>query len=107
MGLISAGLGAVRGTLADQWVDFFTAPAFDEQTLVAAGVFNTGRGSNSHASANIITDGSRIAVPENTAVIVTDGGGIASVSTEPGYFVFHNDGQPSLFTGGGLRSSLI
>lgn len=110
MGLVSAGLGAVRGTLAAQWVDFFTAPEFDEQTLVAPGMFttrNTGRGSNRDASANIVTDGSRIAVPENSAVIVTDGGGIVSVSTEPGYFVFHNDGQPSIFTGSGLRKSLI
>jgi membrane protease subunit (stomatin/prohibitin family) len=110
MGLISAGIGAVSGTLADQWVDFFTAPPFDEQTLVAPGVLrerNSGRGSNKHGSTNIVTDGSRIAVPENTAVIITDGGGIVSVSTEPGYFVFRNDGQPSIFTGSGFRKSLI
>ncbi len=110
MGLISAGIGAVSGTLADQWIDFFTAPAFDELTLVAPGVLrerNNGRGSNTRGSSNIVTDGSRIAVPENTAVIITDGGGIVSVSTEPGYFVFRNDGQPSMFTGSGFRRSLI
>lgn len=110
MGLISAGIGAVGGTLADQWIDFFTAPAFDEQTLVAPGVLrerNNGRGSNERGSTNIVTDGSRIAVPENTAVIITDGGGIVSVSTEPGYFVFRNDGQPSLFSGSGPRKSLV
>lgn len=110
MGLISAARGAVVGTLADQWVDFFTAAAFDEQTLIAPGIFqagNAGRGSNRGASANIITDGSRVAVPENTAVIITDGAGIASVSTEPGYFVFRNDGMPSIFTGSGVYRSLI
>lgn len=110
MGLTSAAQEAVTGTLTDQWVDFFTAPAFDEQTIIAPGVFQThnrGRGSNTRASANIISDGSRIVVPENTAVIVTDGGRIVSVSTEPGYFVFRNDGQPSIFTGSGLRRSLI
>lgn len=110
MGLIRAGIGAVSGTVADQWIDFFTAPSFDEQTLVAPGVLqvhNRGRGSNKRGSANIVTDGSRIAVPENTAVIITDGGGIASMSTEPGYFVFRNDGQPSVFTGSGIRKSLI
>lgn len=110
MGLINAGLDAARGTLADQWVDFFTAPVFDEQTLVAPGVFttrNNGRGSNRDASMNIISDGSRIAVPEGSAVIITDGGGIVSVSTEPGYFVFRNDGQPSIFTGSGPSKSLI
>jgi membrane protease subunit (stomatin/prohibitin family) len=110
MGLVSAGIGAVGGTLADQWVDFFTAPAFDEQTLVAPGILqerNNGRGSNTRGSTNVVTDGSRVVVPENTAVIVTDGGGIVSVSTEPGYFVLRNDGMPSLFTGSGLRKSLI
>lgn len=110
MGLTSAAQEAVTGTLTDQWVDFFTAPAFDEQTLIAPGVFQThnrGRGSNTRASTNIISDGSRIVVPENTAVIVTCGGRIVSVSTEPGYFVFRNDGQPSIFTGSGLRRSLI
>ena len=110
MGLVSAGIGAVGGTLADQWVDFFTAPAFDEQTLVAPGILqerNNGRGSNTRGSTNVVTDGSRVVVPENTAVIVTDGGGIVSVSTEPGYFVFRNDAMPSLFTGSGLRKSLI
>ena len=110
MGLISAATAAVGGTLADQWVDFFTAPAFDEQTLVAPGIFQgrkKDRGSNKHGSANIVSDGARIAVPENTAVIITDGGKIASVSTEPGYFIFHNDGQPSLFAGTGFRKSLI
>jgi len=110
MGLVNAARGAIGGTLADQWVDFFTAPTFDEQMLIAPGVFqrsNRDRGSNRKASANIISDGSRIAVPENTAVIITDGGAIVSVATEPGYFVFRNDGQPSLFTGSGLRRSVI
>jgi membrane protease subunit (stomatin/prohibitin family) len=110
MGLISAGVEAVRGTLADQWLDFLTAPSFDERTLVAPGVLqvsNNGRGSNTQGSTNIVSDGSRIAVPEGTAVVITDGGGIVSMSTEPGYFIFRNDGQPSVFAGSGFRRSLI
>jgi len=110
MGLIRAGVGAVGGTLADQWVDFFTAPDFDEQTLVQPGIFqqqNAGRGSNTRASNNIITDGSRIAIPENTALIMADGGRITNVSLEPGYYTYANDGQPSLFTGTGPVKSLI
>ena len=110
MGLVGAAIGAVGGTLADQWRDFFIAPTFDEQTIVAPGVFqekNRGRGSNRADSANVISDGSRVVVPENTAVIITDGGEIVSVSTEPGYFEFYNDGQPSIFSGSGLSESLI
>ena len=110
MGLISAAVGAVGGTFADQWKDYFVPPAFDEQTIVAPGVFQEGnrdRGSNRSQSSNVISDGSRVVVPENTAVIITDGGEIASVSTAPGYFVFRNDGQPSIFNGGGFRESLV
>ncbi|RYC05656.1 SPFH domain-containing protein [Nocardioides zhouii] len=110
MGLISAAVGAVGGALADQWRDFFVAPRFDEQTIVAPGIFqesNRGRGSNRSATANVISDGSRVVVPENTAVIITDGGRIVSLSTEPGYFVFRNDGQPSVFSGIGVYQALV
>lgn len=110
MGLIDAAAGAVGGTIADQWIDFFTVPSFDEQTLVAPGVLqekSSGRGSKKRGSTNVVTDGSRISVPENTAVVITDGGRIASVSTESGYFIYRNDGMPSLFTGSGFRKSLI
>ncbi len=110
MGLISAARDAVSGTLADQWAEFITAPVFAEQTVVAPGVLQRSkRGRRSHwdNSANIISDGSRIAVPEGAAAIITDGGRIVSVSTEPGYFLFSNDGQPSLFTGSGPRRALI
>lgn len=110
MGLIRAAVGAVGGTLADQWLDFFTAPAFDEQTLLTPGRLHergAGRGTARHGSTNLISDGSRVAVPENAAAIVTDGGRIASVSAEPGYFVLDNDTQASLFTGSGVDKSLI
>lgn len=110
MGLIVAGIDAVGGTLADQWPNFFAAPAFDEQTLVVPGVLyerTRGRWTPEARAANVVTDGSRIAVPENTAVIITDGDGIAAASVEPGYFVFRNDGMPSVLAGSGPRKSLI
>ncbi|MDP3953171.1 SPFH domain-containing protein [Microbacterium sp.] len=110
MGLVGAAVGAAGGTLADQWRDFFVAPTFDEQTIVAPGIFqesNRGRGSNRSASAHVISDGSRVVVPENTAVIITDGGRIVSMSIEPGYFVFRNDGQPSIFSGFGVYQALV
>jgi len=108
--LIRAAVDSIQGTLADQWVDYFTAPVFDERTLIAPGFpqeRNAGRGTNLQASTNVISDGSRVVIPENTAAIVTDGGGIASMSVEPGYFTFRNDGQPSVFAGSGLGKSLI
>lgn len=110
MGLTRAAIDAVTGTLADQWGDFYTAPVFDEQTFVARAVLqerNRGRGLFRRGSKDVLTDGTRIAVPENTALIITDGGRIISFSSEPGYFVFENDGQPSIFTGSHVRESLV
>jgi len=110
MGLFKAAAGALGGTLADQWLDVVSAPQFDEETLVAPGIFqaqNRGRGSNTRASANILSDGSQILVPENIAAVVTDGGQITDVTVEPGYFTYHTDRQPSLFAGDGMRASLI
>ncbi|MDR3203073.1 MAG: SPFH domain-containing protein, partial [Bifidobacteriaceae bacterium] len=110
MGLIKAGVGALGGTLGDQWLDVVTAPQFDEQTLVAPGLFqarNAGRGSNTKASASILSNGSQILVPENTAAIITDGGQITDVTVEAGYYRYQNDGQPSLFAGDGFGASLI
>ncbi|MDR6119716.1 membrane protease subunit (stomatin/prohibitin family) [Aeromicrobium sp. SORGH_AS981] len=110
MGLIGAAGDAIGGTLADQWVEFFTAPEFDEKTVIAPADFQGkrwGRGVNRRSGENIISDGSRIAVPENTALVVTDGGEITDASVQPGYFVYRNDGQPSVFAGGGIGRSLI
>ena len=37
MGLIKAGMGALRGTLADQWKEFFYCDAMDNDVLVTKG----------------------------------------------------------------------
>ena len=37
MGLIKAIAGAIGGTLADQWKEFFYCDALDEETLVQKG----------------------------------------------------------------------
>ena len=37
MGLIKAGMGALRGTLADQWKEFFYCDAMDNHVLVTKG----------------------------------------------------------------------
>ena len=84
MGLIKAFTGAVSGTLADQWKDIITAGEFDEHTLIAPGIYkqkNNGRGSNLYGSKMVISSGSQIFVPENTAAIILDKDGIEDVVT--------------------------
>ena len=59
MGLIKAGVGALGGTLADQWKEFFYCEALDKEVLAVKGQKRiSGRSSNTKASDNIITKGS-------------------------------------------------
>ena len=67
MGLVQAFKGALGGTFADQWKDIITAGYFDEHTVVVPGILkqtNNGRGSNYSGSNGVITNGSKIFVPE-------------------------------------------
>lgn len=99
MGLIQAFSGAIGGTLADQWKDIVTAGFFDEHTVVAPGELkqtNNGRGSNTRGSDGVLTNGSKIFVPENTAAFVFSQGGIEEIITEPGGYEYEN-GQDTIF----------
>ena len=106
MGIIKAFSGALSGTFADQWKEIITAGAFGERTAVAPGLLrarNNGRGENFKGSVGVITNGSKIYVPENTAAVVINQGGIESVLTEPGGYVYKTD-EASIFSGGGIGS---
>ncbi len=113
MGFIKAFGGALGGTFADQWKDFYapkpgvpaTAALFE---AVPQGT-NAGRGSNTNGSNNIITNGSKIIVPEGTALITMQDGFITGLITEPGGFEFRSDdpNSQSMFAGDGIISSTI
>ena len=65
MGLIQAAVGAIGGTLADQWKEYFYCPAIDPQYLLVEGQKKTnGRSSNTKGQENIISNGSIIAVAD-------------------------------------------
>lgn len=102
MGLVKAFAGALGGTLADQWLDIITVDKFDEMTLCMPGKFqgtNRWRGSNIFGSDGIITNGSKIYVPENMAAFVWSQGGIEGVITDPGGYIYQN-GEGSVLSGG-------
>lgn len=115
MGLIQAFTGSIGGTFADQWKDIITAGYFDEYTVVAPGVLkqtNNGRGSNYNGSNGVISKGSKIYVPENTAAFIFSQSGIEEIISESGGYtyvegqdsVFYNDGSS---LGNNLRKSLV
>lgn len=98
MGILDAAFDAFSGTLADQWKDIVTVGEFDERTAVAPGVrkrSNEGYGYNQGQS-NILSNGSIIYVPENTAAFIFSQSGIEDVITKPGGYEYR-DGQLSVF----------
>ena len=113
MGFIKALAGALGGTFADQWKDFYMPM---EGVPATAGVFravpkgtNNGRGSNTKGSENVITNGSKIIVPEGTALITMQDGAITGFISEPGGFEFRSDdpNSKSFFSGDGIIASTI
>lgn len=113
MGFIKAFTGAIGGTFADQWKDFIVPMSGVPAT---AGIYpavpqgtNAGRGSNTKGSDNIISNGSKIVVPEGMALITMQEGAITGCITEPGGFIYSSDdpNSKSIFSGDGMVSSLI
>ena len=101
MGLIKAGLGALGGTLADQWKEFFYCDAMDADTLVIKGQKRTsGRSSNTKGSDNVISDGSGIAVADGQCMIIVEQGKIVDACSEPGQYTYDTKTEPSIFTSG-------
>ena len=100
MGLMKAGLGALKGTLADQWKEYFYCEAMDADTMVVKGRKRTGaRSSNTGGSDNLISDGSVIAVADGQCMIIVEQGQIVEVCAEPGEFVYDTSTEPSVFSG--------
>jgi membrane protease subunit (stomatin/prohibitin family) len=113
MGLIKAVTGAVGGMLADQWKDFYTVPAGLPSTAALFAAVpqgsNAGRGSNTQGSSNIITNGSKIVVPEGYGLLLFQDGKITGFAAEPGGYEWRSDdvNSKSIFSGDGLVDALI
>ncbi len=113
MGLVQAVVGAVGGMLGDQWKDFYTIP---DGLPATAALFaavphgtNAGRGSNTHGSSNIITNGSKIIVPEGYGLLLFQDGKITGFAAEAGGYEWKSDdlNSKSIFAGDGLMASLV
>ena len=99
MGLIKALSGAVGGTLADQWKEFFYCDALSSDTLMVKGEKRiTGRSSNTKGNDNIISNGSGIAVADGQCMMIVEQGKIVEVCAEPGQFTYDKSTEPSILT---------
>lgn len=113
MGLVQAVMGSIGGALADQWKDFYTVPSGLPATAALFAAVpqgtNAGRGSNTKGSSNIISNGSKIVVPEGYGLLLVQDGAITGFAAEPGGYEWRSDdlNSKSIFAGDGLVDSLI
>ena len=100
MGLIKAGIGALGGTLADQWKEFFYCEAMDKEVLAVKGSKRISkRSSNTKASDNVISNGSGIAVADGQCMMIVEQGKVVEVCAEPGEYTYDASTEPSIFAG--------
>ena len=100
MGLIRAAAGALGGTLADQWKEFFYCDAMEKDILVKRGQKRTSsRSANTKGNDNIISNGSGIAVADGQCMLIVEQGKVVEVCAEPGEFTYDSSTEPSIFTG--------
>ena len=110
MGFLKAAAGAIGGTLADSWKDYFCCNSLDADVLVKKAEHKVnGRSSNTSGTENIITDGSKLIVADGQCALTVDQGKIFNIITEPGAYEFKSGTAPSLFSGGlgeGLKNTV-
>ncbi len=101
MGLISAGLNALGGTLASQWREYFYCESMPVNVLAAKAMkrINGRFGGSKTEDDNVISDGSIIVVNDGQCMIIVDQGKIVDFCAEPGEYKFELNGEPSLFYG--------
>lgn len=113
MGFIKAFAGSLGGVFADQWLDFITVPSGVPATAaffpgVNSGR-NAGRGANTKGSENLISNGSKIVVPEGYGLMTFQDGRMTGFVAEAGGFIFNSDdpNAKSVFADGGVWGSIV
>ena len=105
MGLISAAIGSAATTLGDTFKEVVTCPEVDNSVIIQRGVVNHGSGNLVH-SEGVITNGSKIIVPQGMAMMIVDNGAIVEFTDTPGDYVWDSSSEPSIFVGN-LGKSII
>lgn len=102
MGIIKAAVDAVKGSLADQWLEVIVPQEMSDTTVMSVGVkmrTKDKRNSNKKGTDTTISNGSVIHVQANQFMLLVDGGRIIDYTAEEGYYEVVNSSMPSLFNG--------
>lgn len=112
MGFIRAFIGSLGGAFADQWKDFYTIRnGLSATTVLSPAVknaTNAGRGENTKGYDNVISNGSKIVVPEGYGLITIQDGKITGFISEAGGYEYRNDdvNSKSIYASDGLLAIL-
>lgn len=105
MGLINAAKLAVGQVIGDQFKEYVTCPTSDKDVLVVRGQVSHGEG-NKTFTEGVISNGSKIVVPQGYAMMIVDNGAIKEFTAEPGEFIWETSSEPSVFQGS-LGKSIV
>lgn len=105
MGLIKALTSSTGSVLGDQFKEFVTCPAVEPNVLMARGLVQHGDG-NKNPTDGVITNGSKITIPQGWAMMLVDNGKVVEFTSEPGEFIYDSGAEPTIFYGG-LGKGLI
>ncbi len=89
MGLIKAAIGAIGGTLGDQWKDLISCEDMGNDILMVKKTTKNG----------VITKDSRIIVAPGQVAVIYDSGTILDATAEEGAYNFDKSTSPSFFAG--------
>lgn len=99
MGLIKALTSSTSSAFGDQFKEYVTCPTVDKNVLITRGIVNHGDG-NKNPSEGVISNGSKINIPQGWAMMLVDNGKVVEFSSEPGEYTYDSSSEPSIFYGG-------
>ena len=105
MGLIKAAVGAVGGTLADQWKEFFYCESIPVDVLITKGKNAFPADRPTCARRKYHHQRFWDCRSRRQAMIVVEQGKVLDFCAEPGYYTFDLGGEPSLFAGGSFKEN--
>lgn len=99
MGFIQAFVGGLSQTFANQWLDYYQPmQGVPESAAIIPAVAigqDKGVGANTKGSSHVISNGSKILVPDGYAFVTVEDGTVTGCITQPGGYTFESNNPAS------------
>lgn len=102
MGIIKATFDSARRQLGDQWGEIVKPYDLSDGMIATVGQrfrADSKETVNTKGTADVLSDGSIIYVPENTCMLLVQNGKVVDFTTEPGEYIIDNGAVPSILFG--------